>query len=291
MHLSLRGISKRYGSTVALQPLTLDAGPGMFGLLGPNGAGKSTLLRIVATLVTPTSGTASFGEIDIVRAPHRLRQILGYLPQEFGLYPNASVLDTLAHFLALKAPSDRETLRHRTHELLARVNLWTARDRAIETLSGGMRQRLGLAIALGGDPQLLLLDEPTAGLDPAERYRLYDLLVELAAQRVVVLSTHLVEDVGALCTTMAILHQGAIVAAGNPDDLTRTLSGRVWQGDEQTSPVDRNGARVVSQKQHRGRRLSRVVSDRAPNDAWASSEPTLEDLYFWQVGSTSAEST
>ncbi len=228
MALVLHEVTCRYpGGVRALDGVSLAVPRGLFGLLGPNGAGKSTLMRIVVTLQRPDHGRVTFGDIDVLADPMAVRASLGYLPQDFGFHPNVPVQETLDHFAALKgfvAPGER---REVVEALLARVNLWEARSRSCGALSGGMRQRLGVAIALCGAPRLLVLDEPTAGLDPGERHRLYDLLAECAENSVVLLSTHLVEDVQATCPRMAVLEGGRVTAQGAPMEVLAALP-REW---------------------------------------------------------------
>lgn len=281
-HLVLTDVSKAFaGGITALRGVSLDIGPGMFGLLGPNGAGKSTLMRVIATLLQPDTGSVRWSDIDVLANPAAVRAHLGYLPQEFGLYPNVPVQDTLSHFAALKgiSPGDREGV---VAALLERTNLLDVRHRAAGTLSGGMRQRLGVAITLAGDPQLLILDEPTAGLDPAERWRLYDLLAEIADQRVVLLSTHLVDDVRALCREMAVMRQGRVVARGVPALMVKELRGKVWSRPWRDG--DTLGDHVMFVRRDAGMRMTRLFAEAQPAGAVAV-EPDLEDVYFSLVGS------
>jgi ABC-type multidrug transport system ATPase subunit len=290
--LVLRDVSCIYPSGVrALDGVSLDVPQGMFGLLGPNGAGKSTLMRIIVTLQRPSKGTVTLDGTDVLAQPSAVRASLGYLPQEFGFHPNVPVQETLDHFAALKGFADRHERRSVVDDLLQRVNLWDARARASGTLSGGMRQRLGVAVALCGAPQLLVLDEPTAGLDPAERHRLYDILAECGDRAVVLLSTHLVEDVHALCPAMAIIDQGRVVARGAPGDLVAGLRGRLWQravaaGEEAAL---RRAHQVISVRRHGAHQSARILADAAPDVHSAPAEPTLEDAYFARVGPRAAE--
>src|ERR1700744_5919070 len=214
--------------TRALEDVTFEVPRGMFGLLGPNGAGKSTLMRCIATLQTPTSGTIRFGDIDVIREPERLRRVLGYLPQDFGGYPRVSAYDMLDHMAVLKGVTKPADRRETVEALLNQVNLWNVRKKAIAGFSGGMRQRFGIAQALIARPSLLIVDEPTAGLDPEERNRFLNLLAEVGEEIVVILSTHIVEDVSDLCPRMAIIAGGHIVAQGSPAELTTALKGRIW---------------------------------------------------------------
>lgn len=281
MRLVLRDITRSFpGGVRALDGVSLDVAPGLFGLLGPNGAGKSTLMRVVATLLRPDAGTAWFGEIDLLRDPQALRATLGYLPQEFGLHPTIPVHETLAHFARLKGVRAGE-VRGVVLALLERTNLTALSHRPVGTLSGGMRQRLGVAIALAGNPRLVILDEPTAGLDPAERQRLHEVLVDLAGERVVILSTHLVEDVHELCPQVAILDRGRVAASGRPAQLVAARRGRIWQLPAGEVP---GGARVLGVRFHEGRRMARLLAEGAPTPAATAVEPTLDDVYFEHVG-------
>lgn len=285
--LVVRNISKRYDSdTLALDDVSLDVAPGMFPLLGPNGAGKSTLMRVIATLLAPDRGTIHLGALDVLAHPAALRAQLGYLPQEFGLFPNVPVQETLEHFIALKGIRDRAARRAHAEELLRRTNLLDVRTRPAGTLSGGMRQRLGVAIALAGAPRLLVLDEPTAGLDPGERHRLYDLLASIGEEIVVVLSTHIVDDVRELCTSLAIIDAGRVVLRGDPETVVRELRGRIWRrpiGDDEWDAI-RARFRVISARRVAGKRVVRLLSDTPPDAICTASEASLEDAYFLQLG-------
>src|SRR5215469_12610029 len=228
--LSIKGLSHIYANGVqALDDVSLEAPLGMFGLLGPNGAGKSTLMRSVATLQTPTSGSIRFDDIDVIAEPEKLRRTLGYLPQDFGVYPRVSAYDLLDHLAVLKGIARPRERRETVEALLQQTNLWAYRKRSVAGFSGGMRQRFGIAQALIGQPQLLIVDEPTAGLDPEERNRFLNLLAEVGEHVVVILSTHIVEDVAELCQRMAIIAGGRIVLVGAPRELTQKLAGRVWR--------------------------------------------------------------
>lgn len=292
MSLVLRDVSCTYPSGVrALDGVSLDVPPGMFGLLGPNGAGKSTLMRIIVTLQRPGTGSVMVDGIDALADAAAVRASLGYLPQDFGFHPNVSVQETLDHFAALKGFAGRRERRDVVEALLQRVNLWNARARAAGTLSGGMRQRLGVAIALCGAPRLLVLDEPTAGLDPAERHRLYDILAECGDRAVVLLSTHLVEDVHALCPAMAIIDQGRVVARGAPADLVAGLRGRLWErmvaaGEEAAL---RAAHQVIALRRQGARQVAHILAERRPDADSVPTEPTLEDAYFARVGPRAAE--
>ncbi|MFM7786159.1 MAG: ABC transporter ATP-binding protein, partial [Gammaproteobacteria bacterium] len=228
--LTIRQLGHTYANgTRALSSVDLDIPTGMFGLLGPNGAGKSTLMRSIATLQTPTAGSIRFGEIDVLREPEKLRAELGYLPQDFGVYPRVSARVLLDHIAVLKGIAGRGERRDSVDTLLAQVNLWDVRDKAVAGFSGGMRQRFGIAQALIGQPQLIIVDEPTAGLDPEERNRFNNLLAEIGENVVVILSTHIVDDVSDLCPRMAVINEGRVLLTGSPQELTAGLQGRVWR--------------------------------------------------------------
>jgi ABC-type multidrug transport system ATPase subunit len=280
--------------TRALRGVSLAAGAGITGLLGPNGAGKSTLLRVVATLQRPDAGAVRLADdagttVDVVVDPAAARARLGYLPQDFGLWPTLSARATLDHFARLEGYAERAARQAAVEGLLARVNLAAHGGRAVGSFSGGMRQRLGLAIALLADPALLVLDEPAAGLDPAERHRMYDLLAALGEHAVVLLSTHVVEDVRELCGHVAVIDAGAIVAEGAPDALLDAARGRVWRAPLAPAAVDalragRADVQVLAVRRTAGRPVARVWADAAPDAAFAPAEPTLEDVYFRHVG-------
>lgn len=287
-HLSVRDLSRTYDNGVrALRGVSLEIGPGLFGLLGPNGAGKSTLMRTIATLQPADHGTVTFGGVDIFADVTQHRARLGYLPQDFGVYPGLSARALLDHLAHLKGLTDRATRRAQVDALLQQVNLWEHRDRAVSGFSGGMRQRFGIAQALLGDPQLLIVDEPTAGLDPAERGRFYNLLGDVGEQVVVILSTHIVEDVRQLCRRMAIVVDGQVVCEGVPDELVRALEGRIWTRtlDRHESP-SLGSAQVLATTLHAGTRRVRLAAESAPDGECVASVPTLEDVYFQMIGST-----
>lgn len=281
--LQITDVHVRYPSGVhALRGVSLTIGRGLFGLLGPNGAGKSTLMRVLATLQTPDTGEIRFdgARVDADLTAYRSR--LGYLPQDFGVYPGISALDLLEHLAVLKGLTDRATRRAQVDALLAQVNLWEDRRRAVSGFSGGMRQRFGIAQALLGDPRLVIVDEPTAGLDPAERGRFYNLLGEIGEQVVVLLSTHIVEDVRQLCTRMAIVADGRVVAEGVPDDLVSALDGRVWRRTTDRHDAEAIGAphTVLSTQMHAGKTRLRILAAVAPDHEWEPVAPELEDVYF-----------
>ena len=269
--------------TRALCDVDLAVGVGLFGLLGPNGAGKSTLMRTLATIQQPSDpGEVRFGEIDILREPARLRRVLGYLPQDFGVYPGISVERMMEHLAVLKGIVGRHERREQVETLLRQVNLHEARGKALAELSGGMRQRFGLAQALLGRPRLIIVDEPTAGLDPEERFRCLDLLAAAAEQAVVILSTHLVADVEALCSRMAILAGGRVVMSGAPADLVGSLAGRVWRKEvdrAELAMLESSGS-LLSSRLVSGRIVANVFSETPPGPDYKPVQPTLEDGYF-----------
>ena len=283
MDLVIRELCKTYpNGVVALRDVTLTVPSGMFGLLGPNGAGKSTLMRTIATLQEPDTGSIHLGEIDVLVHKERVREMLGYLPQEFGVYPRSSAEDLLDHFAILEGITDRRARRATVEGLLRQVNLWDVRKKKLGGFSGGMRQRFGVAIALLGEPRLLIVDEPTAGLDPAERVRFLNLLSELGENAVVILSTHIVEDVSELCTRMAIIDKGRILIEVEPLRAVGALQGRMWRRiveREALPDLERDHA-VVSTKLLAGRTVVHVYAEAPPSPAWSSVEPSLEDVYF-----------
>jgi len=281
--LSIQKLNYVYpGSVHALRDVDLEVPAGMFGLLGPNGAGKSTLMRCIATLQTPTGGSIQFDGIDIIREPERLRRVLGYLPQDFGVYPRVSAYDMLDHMAVLKGVTGAGERRETVETLLNQVNLWSVRKKAIAGFSGGMRQRFGIAQALIGRPALLIVDEPTAGLDPEERNRFLNLLAEIGEQIVVILSTHIVDDVSDLCPRMAIIADGRIVGAGIPDELTASLSGRVWKKTVGKGELDfyRQSYSVISTRLVAGKTVVHIISDTNPKNDFTSVPAGLEDVYF-----------
>ncbi|MEO5569153.1 MAG: ABC transporter ATP-binding protein [Gemmatimonadaceae bacterium] len=281
--LRIEGLSKTYANgTVALKEVSLSIPRGMFGLLGPNGAGKSTLMRIIATLQEPDSGAVHFDAIDALKDKTAIRRILGYLPQEFGLYKNVSAEDLLDHFAVLKGIIDKSQRRQIVDRLLEQTNLAADRRKHLGGYSGGMRQRFGIAVALLGTPQLIIVDEPTAGLDPAERLRFLNLLAELGQQAVVILSTHIVEDVSELCSRMAIINKGEIRLEADPLSAIATLKGRVYLKAVDRSQLAAYNAShaVISTKLLAGRTVIRILSDSHPADGFAPIDPSLEDVYF-----------
>jgi len=281
--LRIDNLTHRYpNGTLALDNISLTIPNGMFGLLGPNGAGKSTLMRTIATLQTPTSGTIQFGDIDVIAEPERLRRTLGYLPQDFGVYPRVSAYDMLDHMAVLKGETNSRARRETVERLLNQVNLWQVRNKALSGFSGGMRQRFGIAQALIGDPGLIIVDEPTAGLDPEESQRFLNLLAEIGESVVVILSTHIVEDVADLCPRMAILAAGKIQIEGAPLELMQGLQGRVWKKiiDKKELEASRAAHKVISTRLFAGRTVIHVLSDRRPEAGFEPVEGSLEDVYF-----------
>jgi ABC-2 type transport system ATP-binding protein len=285
MELSINNLSKTYPNGVqALKDVSLQIPTGMFGLLGPNGAGKSTLMRILATLQEADTGTATLGNIDVLNDKESVRKVLGYLPQEFGVYPRMSALHLLTHFATLKGipSSERKQL---VDTLLQRVNLWEHRKKSVSSYSGGMRQRFGIAQALIGDPKLIIVDEPTAGLDPGERNRFYNLLSEIGENVIVILSTHIVDDVHELCSNMAIINLGEVVYTGAPSKALETLEGKIWQ-----KVISKNELKsyheqfqVISSKLVAGKPIIHVLSDETPGEGFQAADPGLEDVFFSKI--------
>jgi ABC-2 type transport system ATP-binding protein len=287
VELQISGLSKRYPNGVqALDKVTLTIPQGMYGLLGPNGAGKSTLMRTLATLQEPDEGTVRLGGIDVLHEKDRIRETLGYLPQEFGVYPKVSAERLLEHFAVLKGVADRNSRREVVEALLRQTNLWDVRKEKLGGYSGGMRQRFGVAVALLGDPRLIIVDEPTAGLDPAERVRFLNLLSELGERAVVILSTHIVEDVSELCSRMAIINRGKILLEDEPLRAVEEMRGRIWRRiipRTQLEEVEREHA-VISTKLLAGRTVVHVYGETPPGAGFESVEPDLEDVYFTVMG-------
>jgi ABC-type multidrug transport system ATPase subunit len=281
--LALHDVSHVYANgTRALDRVTLSIPRGMYGLLGPNGAGKSTLMRTIATLQTPTEGAIRFGDVDVVAEPERLRRTLGYLPQDFGVYPRVSAYDMLDHMAVLKGVTDAADRRATVETLLHQTNLWGVRRKSLAGFSGGMRQRFGIAQALIGNPALIIVDEPTAGLDPEERNRFLNLLAEIGESVVVILSTHIVEDVSDLCPRMAVLADGRVRLEGAPLDLVRATRGRIWMKvvDRAELAPHRERYEVLSTRLFAGRTVLHVLSDRDPGDGFAAVDAGLQDVYF-----------
>jgi ABC-type multidrug transport system ATPase subunit len=286
MELRLQNLSKTYANGVrALRNVSLTIPNGMFGLLGPNGAGKSTLMRTIATLQEPDSGSITLGDIDVLQDKDRVRQVLGYLPQEFGVYPGISAEALLDYFASLKGLRDGAERRAAVEALLHQTNLWSMRKKAVGGYSGGMKQRFGIAVALLGAPQLIIVDEPTAGLDPTERNRFLDLLSEIGENVVVILSTHIVEDVTELCPNMAIIAGGEVVATGSPGDVIGEIRGKVYRTKTEKAALAqlRQQYEVISSKLVAGQPVVRVFSEEPINKVFHPVEATLEDVYFYRL--------
>ncbi len=286
MNLRIEGLSKTYSNGVkALDNISLEIPSGMYGLLGPNGAGKSSLMRTIATLQEPDSGSIHLGTINVLRQKDELRRVLGYLPQDFGVYPRTSAQDMLDHLALLKGMTHAGQRKEAVAALLVRVNLYDQRKKALTGFSGGMRQRFGIAQALLGSPQLLIVDEPTAGLDPGERNRFYNLLAEIGENVTVILSTHIVQDVMELCTNMAIIHNGRVLYAGAPDAAVHSLQGRIWQRFISKQELKEYEARykVISTKLIGGRPLVHIFSPEAPEPGFEPIPADLEDVFFSHI--------
>lgn len=286
MTLSIENVSKTYpNGTRALRNVSLDIPSGMFGLLGPNGAGKSTLMRTIATLQEPDAGSIQLGDIDVLEEKHALRQRLGYLPQEVGVYEHVTAETLLHHFATLKGIEGRSERERVVDALLDRVNLDGARDQELGGYSGGMKRRFGIAVALIGNPDLIIVDEPTAGLDPAERVRFLNLLSEIGEESVVILSTHIVADVRELCTQMAIIREGEIIFEGAPQQAVADLEGQIWRKTvtKDTLPEHEERYDVISTKLVAGRPGIRVHADARPGGDFEPAEPDLEDVYFTRM--------
>jgi ABC-type multidrug transport system ATPase subunit len=281
--LELCDVSHVYANgTRALDHVTLSIPRGMYGLLGPNGAGKSTLMRTVATLQTPTAGTIRFGDIDVIAEPQKLRRTLGYLPQDFGVYPRVSAYEMLDHMAVLKGVASAADRKATVETLLHQTNLWSVRKKMLSGFSGGMRQRFGIAQALIGNPELIIVDEPTAGLDPEERNRFLNLLAEIGESVVVILSTHIVEDVSDLCHRMAVLADGRVQLEGAPLELIQSTKGRIWMKTIDRTELDRyrEEYEVLSTRLFAGRTVVHILSDNEPGNDFRSVDAGLQDVYF-----------
>lgn len=285
MELIIQNLSKTYpNGTKALQNVSLTIPTGMFGLLGPNGAGKSTLMRTIATLQDADSGTVTLGDINVLEDKDAVRRVLGYLPQEFGIYPRISAVEMLDHLATLKGITNAAQRKTVVEALLNRVNLWEHRKKAVASYSGGMRQRFGIAQALLGDPKLIIVDEPTAGLDPGERNRFYNLLSEIGENVIVILSTHIVQDVKELCSNMAIINGGQLLFAGAPDAALTELEGKIWERAITKSEMEvyQNTYHVISSKLVAGKPIIHVLADEKP-DGFVATEANLEDVFFSKI--------
>ena len=283
MKLNIDNISKTYPNGVqALKNVSIEIGNGIFGLLGPNGAGKSTLMRTIAALQDADSGTIMLGDVDVEKDKQGLREMLGYLPQEFGVYPKVSAIDLLDHMAVMKGITDAKRRKEQVDSLLYQVNLWESKDQKLGTFSGGMKQRFGIAQALLGDPKIIIVDEPTAGLDPMQRNRFHNLLSEIGENVVVILSTHIVDDVSDLCNDMAIILNGELKLAGKPLELIKKLEKKVWQGlvEKDVAESLKDDERLISSRLYMGKVKIRLLSDEEPESGFTISDPEIEDLYF-----------
>lgn len=288
MELQITDLNKTYSNGVhALKDVTLTIPQGMFGLLGPNGAGKSSLMRTLATLQQADSGSVTMGDIDILKDKAKVREILGYLPQEFGVYPKISSYNMLNHIASLKGVSNKSERKDLVESLLNKTNLWHVRNKSLGTYSGGMKQRFGIAQALIGDPRLIIVDEPTAGLDPAERIRFHNLLSEIGENTIVILSTHIVDDVSNLCNNMAIICLGEVVAKGNPAELTENVKDRIWKKGIEKGDLEeyQSEMQVISTYLKAGQTIIHVLSDERPDSTFEPSKANLEDVYFAEISS------
>lgn len=287
MKLEINNLSKTYSNGVqALKDVSLTIPQGMFGLLGPNGAGKSSLMRTLATLQEADSGTVTLDGIDVLKDKEKVRKILGYLPQEFGVYPKVSSYKMLDHIASLKGVSNKGERKDLVESLLTKTNLWHVRNKSLGGYSGGMKQRFGIAQALIGDPRLIIVDEPTAGLDPAERVRFHNLLSEIGENTIVILSTHIVDDVSNLCNNMAIICLGEVVAQGNPIELTQGVKGRIWKKTIDKAELEgyQSEHQVISTHLKAGQTVIHVLSDNKPS-GFDPIEADLEDVYFSEITS------
>ena len=286
MELTIEHLRKTYpNGTQALKGVSFSIPKGMFGLLGPNGAGKSTLMRIIATLQDADEGSVRLGDLDVLKDKQATRKILGYLPQEFGVYPKVSATAMLDHIAMLKGVQSKGERKELIEALLHRVNLFEHRKKAVSSYSGGMRQRFGIAQCLIGNPQLIIVDEPTAGLDPGERNRFYNLLSEIGENVIVILSTHIVQDVKELCTNMAIINQGNLLFTGAPDTALSEIGGKVWEKSVNKAELEdyKSSYQVISSKLVAGQPLIHVYSETAPGDGFEAADPSLEDVFFGKI--------
>lgn len=286
MNLTINKLSKTYNNGVeALKDVSLVIPSGLFGLLGPNGAGKSTLMRTIATLQEPSNGEIWLDDLNIIERGQELKQMLGYLPQEFGFYPKDKAEDLLDHFIMLKGVNDKNERKELTEYLLKKVNLWDARKRKIGTFSGGMKQRFGIAQALIGDPKLIIVDEPTAGLDPNERRRFHNLLSEIGKDIIVILSTHIVDDVSNLCTNMAIIDNGKILLQTDPTEIVTDFKGKIWEKEinEEDIHLIEERFHVISTRLFAGKTYVKIYSESNPGEGFENVNPILEDVYFYTL--------
>jgi len=286
MSLIITNLSKTYpNGTKALKEINLEIPNGMFGLLGPNGAGKSTLMRTISTLQDPDTGSIYLDDLDVLKEKHEVRKILGYLPQDFGVYPKASAESMLEHFAVLKGITNAKERKDVISQLLKFVNLYDVRKKDLGGFSGGMKQRFGIAQALLGNPRLIIVDEPTAGLDPAERNRFLNLLSEIGEKAVVILSTHIVEDVTDLCSRMAIIYKGEVLLADSPNEAITRMKGKVWEKQIDKTELDQylKTHAVISSRTVAGKSAIHVVADYQPDESFYEIDPTLEDVYFYEI--------
>jgi len=287
MEIKITNLSKTYvNGIVALKNVSLTIPAGLYGLLGPNGAGKTTLMRTIATLQEADSGKIRLGEIDVLNQKREVKKVLGYLPQEFGFYPKENAYNLLDHFIMLKGIRSKNERRGKVEMMLKRVNLWNERKQKIKTFSGGMKQRFGIALALIGDPKLIIVDEPTAGLDPEERNRFHNLLSEIGEDIIVILSTHIVIDVSQLCSNMAIINNGEILFKGNPVNAINSMKGKIWGKYIPKSHFESYEEKyyVLSKHLFAGKTFIRIYSNSTPDDNFEPAAPTLEDVYFYWLG-------
>ena len=288
--LKITNLNKTYPNGVkALDDVSLEIGNGMFGLLGPNGAGKSSLMRTIATLQEADSGSIFLDDLDVINSPKELRKVLGYLPQEFGVYPRITASQLLDHMAILKGVNNAKERKQLVKYLLDKVNLYRQRDKSVKSFSGGMKQRVGIAQALIGEPKLIIVDEPTAGLDPGERNRFHNLLAEVGEEVVVILSTHIVDDVKELCTDMAIMNEGQIVYNGSPFSVLEDLKGMVWEKVIERSELEtyQSEFNIISNKMVGGKPIIHVLGESNPGDGFTQVAPSLEDVFFAKIQQTS----
>ncbi len=287
MELVIKNLSKTYSNGVkALNNINLNISKGMFGLLGPNGAGKSTLMRTIAALQNADSGSIFLGDIDVINQKNELRKVLGYLPQDFGFYPKVSALDLLNHFAVLKGISNKTERKQMVDALLLQTNLYEVRKRNVSDYSGGMRQRFGIAQALLGNPKLIIVDEPTAGLDPQERNRFHNILSEIGEQVIVILSTHIVDDVKTLCNQMVVMNRGTILLEGTPKQAVEAIQGKIWTASINKEDLTsyKKQFNVISQYINEGKMTVHVFANSQPSAEFVATEADLEDVYFSHIG-------
>ena len=287
MQLIIRNLSKTYNNGVkALNNINLTINKGMFGLLGPNGAGKSTLMRTIAALQNADTGSIFLGDIDVINQKNELRKVLGYLPQDFGFYPKVSAISLLDHFAILKGITNKTERKQIVEALLQQTNLFEVRKRNVSDYSGGMRQRFGIAQALLGNPKLIIVDEPTAGLDPQERNRFHNILSEIGEQVIVILSTHIVDDVKTLCNQMVVMNRGTILLEGTPRQAVEGLQGKIWKATINKEELTnyKKEFNVISQHINEGKMIVHVFADAQPSSSFVATEADLEDVYFSNIG-------